>query len=97
MGSAGPAGYAFFISINKGAQLSRPSFPEVSKEGECHQGVRANPTMASLIHYVHDPKGPETRLDLETEQHDCFKEPVSEQKDLTGTQMATGWFAPALA
>lgn len=53
--------------------------------------------MASSIHCVHDPKGSEPRLDLETEQHDCFKKQLSEQKDLTGTQIATGWLAPALA
>lgn len=87
----------FSSLLTKGLNLAGPGFPKVSKARECHQGVRANPAMASSIHCVHEPKGPETRPDLETEQHDCLKKQVSEQKDLTGTQMATGWFAPALA
>lgn len=76
VGSAGPAGYAFFISVPKGDQLSRPSFPKVSKAGVGRWGVRANPAVASAIHCVHISKGPEagpeTQPDLETKKRDCF-------------------------
>lgn len=34
VGNAGPAGYAFFISIKKGAELSWPRSPKVSEAAE---------------------------------------------------------------
>lgn len=58
VGNAGPAGYAFFISIKKGAELSWPRSPKVSEAAEFGGGVRANPATALESHHVRVSKGP---------------------------------------
>lgn len=66
-GSPGPPAYAFFIYINKRAQLGRaPNCPIVSEAG-------VSPGCRKLILPLHPkstasgyPRGPETQPDLET-------------------------------